>query len=63
MDNKKIKVAEIRGNGLSDRETKTWEYFPKDIDISIFGARKIFIINHLRYYQSKHCTQAVIVFL
>ena len=40
MNDKKIKVAQIRGDGLSDRETKTWLYFPKDIDQTIFAPRK-----------------------
>jgi glycosyltransferase involved in cell wall biosynthesis len=40
MSNRKISVAQIRGDGLSDRETKTWEYFPDDIVQTIFAARK-----------------------
>lgn len=40
MYEKKIKVAQIRGDGLSDRETKTWEFFPKDIDQTVFASRK-----------------------
>jgi glycosyltransferase involved in cell wall biosynthesis len=38
--NDKIRVAQIRGDGLSDRETKTWEYFPEDIDQTIFAPRR-----------------------
>lgn len=37
---KKINVAQIRGNGLSDRETKTWEYFPEDIVQTVFRTHK-----------------------
>lgn len=33
---KKISVAQIRGDGLSDRETKIWKYFPNDIDQTVF---------------------------
>ncbi len=40
MSNKKITVAQIRGDGLSDRETKTWEYFSDDIVQTVFAARK-----------------------
>jgi len=40
MSTKKITVAQIRGDGLSDRETKTWEYFPEDIVQTVFAARK-----------------------
>lgn len=47
MSEKNIRVAQIRGDGLSDRETKTWEYFPKDIEQTVFSARKNV------YYQSK----------
>lgn len=35
-----IKVAQIRGNGLSDRETKTWEYFPHNIVQTVFATYK-----------------------
>lgn len=40
MESKKINVAQIRGDGLSDRETKTWEYFSSDIIQTVFRARK-----------------------
>lgn len=40
MSTRKIAVAQIRGDGLSDRETKTWEYFPDDVVQTIFAARK-----------------------
>lgn len=40
MSDKKILVAQIRGDGLSDRETKTWQYFPEDIVQTIFAAKK-----------------------
>lgn len=40
MEPKKITVAQIRGNGLSDRETKTWEYFPADIVQTVFATTK-----------------------
>lgn len=40
MSTKKITVAQIRGDGLSDRETKTWEYFPDDIAQTVFAAKK-----------------------
>lgn len=40
MFSKKITVAQIRADGLSDRETKTWEYFPEDIDLTVFVAQK-----------------------
>jgi glycosyltransferase involved in cell wall biosynthesis len=40
MSNRKIAVAQIRGDGLSDRETKTWEYFSDDIVQTVFAARK-----------------------
>lgn len=36
----KITVAQIRGNGLSDRETKTWEYFPDHIVQTVFTTHK-----------------------
>lgn len=35
-----IKVAQLRGNGLSDREIKTWEYFPADIVSTVFETHK-----------------------
>ncbi len=41
-----ITVAQIRGNGLSDRETKTWEFFPKNIAQTVFKTTKNI------YYQS-----------
>jgi glycosyltransferase involved in cell wall biosynthesis len=40
MSVRKISVAQIRGDGLSDRETKTWEYFPEDIIQTVFAARR-----------------------
>lgn len=40
MSTRKITVAQIRGDGLSDRETKTWEYFLDDIVQTVFAARK-----------------------
>ena len=40
MSTRKITVAQIRGDGLSDRETKTWEYFSDDIIQTVFSARK-----------------------
>ncbi|HYE60333.1 MAG TPA: glycosyltransferase family 4 protein [Candidatus Kapabacteria bacterium] len=46
MPETSIRVAQIRGNGLSDRETKTWEYFPSDINQTVFTTHKNI------YYQS-----------
>lgn len=40
MSIRKITVAQIRGDGLSDRETRTWEYFSDDIVQTVFAARK-----------------------
>jgi glycosyltransferase involved in cell wall biosynthesis len=40
MSQRKITVAQIRGNGLSDRETKTWEYFSDDIVQTVFQTTK-----------------------
>src|SRR3989339_3350 len=40
MSTRKITVAQIRGDGLSDRETKTWEYFSDDIVQTVFASRK-----------------------
>ena len=36
MSTRKISVAQIRGDGLSDRETKIWKYFPDDIRQTVF---------------------------
>jgi len=40
MSDKKITVAQIRGDGLGDHETQTWKYFPEDIVQTVFAARK-----------------------
>ncbi len=40
MPTRKIAVAQIRADGLSDREAKTWEYFPEDIKPTVFTAQK-----------------------
>lgn len=40
MSQKKITVAQIRGDGLGDHETQTWKYFPDDIVQTVFMARK-----------------------
>ncbi len=40
MSEKKITVAQIRGDGLGDHETQTWKYFPEDIVQTVFMARK-----------------------
>lgn len=40
MAEQKITVAQLRGNGLSDRETKTWEFFPSDIVQTVFTTHK-----------------------
>ena len=40
MSENKIRIAQIRGDGLGDRETKTWEYFPKDFEQTVFFAKK-----------------------
>ncbi len=31
-----IRVAQMRGNGLSDRETKMWDYLPAEIEQTVF---------------------------
>lgn len=40
MSSAKIRVAQLRGNGLSDRETKTWKYFSDDFVQTVFSTKK-----------------------
>src|SRR5690348_3283615 len=40
MSDKQILVAQIRGDGLSDRETKIWKYFPKEIVQTVFATQR-----------------------
>ncbi len=39
MNSSKIRVAQLRGNGLSDRETKTWKYFSDDFIQTVFATK------------------------